>query len=317
MKDTTSIHVIGCDVGKNSIVTFDSRTRRCREIANRQAAIATFVADLPDDCLVVCEATGGWETALLDATVQAGIAAHRADARKVKAFIRSLGRIAKTDRIDAEGLARYGEERGDRLVRWQPTDPALLELQMMVRLRRDLVAQRAAHKQRLKAPAGTAIQPHLNPLLDQLDLSIDRLDTAIANLVEDINSLRLRVDTIAAIEGCGPVVAASMVALMPELGTLDRKACAALATTAPHPHQSGMRDGYRRVRGGRREIRPILFIAALSASRYNPQLRAFYKRLIAAGKKKIVAINAVMRKLVTIINARIRDALFANAQQLS
>jgi len=317
MNDTNNMPVIGCDVGKNSIVTFDSRSGRIREIANRPDAIATFVAELPDDCLVVCEATGGWEAALLAASVEAGIAAHRADARKVKAFIRSLGRIAKTDRIDAEGLARYGQERGDRLVRWQPADPALLDLQSMVRLRRDLVAQRAAHKQRLTAPAGAAIHVHLDPLLRQFDCSIAELDDAIAALVARIDSLRLRVDTITAIKGCGPVVAACLVALMPELGTLDRKACAALAATAPHPHQSGMRDGYRRVRGGRYEVRPILFIAALSACRYDPQLRDFYKRLVDNGKKKIVAVNAVMRKLIVIINARIRDALFAQNQQLS
>jgi transposase len=317
MNDTNNMPVIGCDVGKNSIVTFDSRSGQIREIANRPAAIATFMAGLPDDCLVVCEATGGWEAALLAASVQAGIAAHRADARKVKAFIRSLGRIAKTDRIDAEGLARYGQERGDRLVRWQPADPALLDLQSMVRLRREMVAERAAHKQRLTAPASAAIRAYLDPLLRQLDASIAALDDAIAALVARIDSLRLRVDTITAIEGCGLVVATSLVALMPELGTLDRKACAALAATAPHPHQSGMRDGYRKVRGGRYEVRPVLFIAALSACRYNPQLRAFYERLVANGKKKIVAVNAVMRKLIVIINARIRDALFAHNQQLS
>ncbi|MEK9660217.1 MAG: IS110 family transposase, partial [Alphaproteobacteria bacterium] len=306
MNDTTSVHVIGCDVGKNSIVTFDSRTGQPRQIDNRPTAIATFIAGLPDDCLVVCEATGGWEAGLLAATVDAGIDAHRADARKVKAFIRSLGRLAKTDRIDAEGLARYGQERADRLALWQPADPALLELQAMVRLRRDLVAQRAAHRQRLTAPAVAAVRHHLDPLLDQLDRSIARLDAAIAELADGIESLRIRVDTIAAIKGCGPVVATSLVALMPELGALDRKACAALAGTAPHPYQSGIRDGYRRVRGGRYEVRPILFIAALSACRYNPQLRAFYERLVANGKKKIVALNAVMRKLITIINARIR-----------
>lgn len=314
---TTCRHVVGCDVGKDSIVAFDSRTRRIREIANRPAALAAFVSTLPDDCLVVCEATGGWEAALLATTVRAGVAAHRADARKVKAFIRSLGRLAKTDRIDAEGLARYGVERADRLAPWQPADPALLELQTMVRLRRDLVAQRAAHRQRLSAPAGAAMRRHLDPLLAQLDTAIDRLDTAIAGLVDGIDSLRLRVGTIAAIEGCGPVVATSLVALMPELGTLDRKACAALAATAPHPVQSGKADRYRHVRGGRYEVRPVLFMAALSACRYNPQLRAFYERLVANGKKKIVALNAVMRKLITIINARIRDALFAHENQLS
>lgn len=317
MNETTSRHVIGCDVGKNTIVAYDSLTRRIHEIANRPPALAGFVAALPTDCLLVCEATGGWEGALLEATLTAGIPAHRADARKVKAFIRSFGRLAKTDRIDAEGLARYGQERADRLALWQPPDPALQSLQALVRLRRDLVAERTAHKQRLKAPGGDAIRCHLDPLVDQLDRSIARLDADIACLTRQTDQLRIRIDAAASLEGCGAVTSVSLVALMPELGTLDRKACAALAGLAPHPRQSGDKDHYRHVRGGRTEIRPILFMAALSACRHNPHLKAFYERLVDNGKKKIVALTAVMRKLITIINARIRDALLAHAQQLS
>jgi transposase len=317
MNETASHRVIGCDVGKSTIVAYDSLTRRVREIANRPPALAGFVATLPTDCLLVCEATGGWERALLEATLAAGIAAHRADARKVKAFIRSFGRLAKTDRIDAEGLARYGQERADRLALWQPPDPALQALQALVRLRRDLVAERTAYKQRLKAPGGDAIRGHLVPLVDQLDRSIARLDADIANLTRQADELRIRIDAAATLEGCGVVTSVSLVALMPELGTLDRKACAALAGLAPHPRQSGNKDHYRHIRGGRTEIRPILFMAALSACRHNPHLKAFYERLVANGKKKIVALTAVMRKLITIINARIRDALLAHALQLS
>lgn len=317
MNDTTSLHVIGCDVGKDTIVVHDSRSGRTREIDNRPAALAALVARLTPDCLLVCEATGGWENALLEAALRAGIPAHRADARKVKAFIRSLGRLAKTDRIDAEGLARYGQERADRLSRWQPTDPALLALQALVRLRRDMVVQRAACRQRLKAPGGAAIRDHVGPLVEQLDRSIAGLDDEIASLTGQTDSLRIRVETIAGIEGCGTVVATTLAALMPELGALDRKTSAALAGVAPHPYQSGKRDGYRRVRGGRVELRPVLFMAALSACRHNPTLKAFYKRLLDNGKKKIVALTAVMRKLITIINARIRDALAQHAAQLS
>lgn len=317
MNETTSRHVIGCDVGKNSIVAYDSLTRRTCEVANRPPALAGFTASLPADCLLVCEATGGWESALLEASLAAGIAAHRADARKVKAFIRSFGQLAKTDRIDAQGLARYGQERGDRLTLWQPPDPALRELQALVRLRRDLVAGRTAHKQRLKAPGGAAVRHHLEPLIGQLDHAIARLDADIASLTGWVDELRLRIDAAASVEGCGVVTTVSLVALMPELGTLDRKACAALAGLAPHPRQSGSKDHYRHVRGGRSEIRPILFMAALSACRHNPHLRAFYERLLDNGKKKIVALTAVMRKLITIINARIRDALLAQPLQLS
>ncbi|MDT0635838.1 transposase [Spectribacter hydrogenoxidans] len=270
MESITSPRVFGCDVGQDTLVVFDSQTGQHTELANQPAALAAFVTTLGPDSLVVCEATGGHEAALLAATVEAGVPAHRADARKVKAFIRSLGRLAKTDRIDAQGLARYGRERADQLVRWQPPDADRQALQSLVRLRRELVAQRTAHQQRLKAPA-----------------------------------LRQRYDIIQAIPGCGPVAATALVALLPELGQANRRGIAALA---PHPRQSGKTNGYRRVRGGRPEVRQALFMVALAASRHHPTLQAFYNRLVANGKKKIVAITAVMRKLITIINARIRDA---------
>ncbi len=299
--------VIGCDVGKDNIATFDSRTGKAREVPNSPSALADFLASLPHDSLLVCEATGGWEMALLEAASTAGITAHRADARKVKAFIRSLGRLAKTDRIDACGLARYGQERADRIEPWQAPEPALQELQGLVRLRRELVDHRKALRQRLKAPTAGACQRHLDPLIAQYNRSIDELDAEIAALSQTNEDLRQRTGIIAAIEGCGPVAATSLVALLPELGSVDRKAIAALAGVAPHPRQSGKKDRYRPVRGGRAEVRPYLFMAALSASRYNPQLASFYNRLIANGKKKLVALTAVMRKLITIINARIRD----------
>lgn len=311
---TTGLHVVGCDVGKDSVVVFDSRTGKTREIANRPRELAAFVGRLPGDCLLVCEATGGYETALLEAALSAGLTAHRADARKVKAFIRSLGRLAKTDRIDAQGLARYGQERADRLEPWQPPEPALQSLQALVRLRRDLVEQRAAHKQRLKAPGAAAVSGYLEPLIAQLGSAIARIDTEIATLCEQSETLRRRTAVVAGLEGCGAVVTTGLVALLPELGTVDRKAIAALAGVAPHPRQSGKKDAYRHVRGGRPEVRRLLFMAALSAARHNRHLKAFYERLVANGKKKIVALTAVMRKIVTILNARVRDAMLENPQ---
>lgn len=313
MHPATSHPVFGCDVGQDSIVVFDSRSAQHTTVPNEPNALAAFTAGLPPDGLLVCEATGGHERSLLDAALDAGVAAHRADARKVKAFIRSLGRIAKTDRIDAQGLARYGQERGECLPRWQAPDPALQSLQALVRLRRELVAQRVAHQQRCKAPGGAAIRAHLEPLLAQLAQSIAELDATIDTLTDETLALRQRRQIIQAIPGCGRVAATGLVASLPELGRLDRKAIAALAGLAPHPRQSGQTDAYRRVRGGRPEVRRFLFMAALSASRHHPELKAFYERLVANGKKKIVALTALMRKLITIINARIRDAQMEGA----
>lgn len=319
MSDSTTAHgpVLGCDVSQDAVVVYDPRTGQHRSLVNEAGALAAFVAELPRDALLVCEATGGHETALLEAALDAGVPAHRADARKVKAFVRSLGRLAKTDRIDAEGLTRYGQERRDRLPLWQAPDPALQSLQALVRLRRQLVEQRLGHRQRLKAPGGARLRAHLEPLVAQLDQAITRVESDIETLVRQSPALRQRVEIVTAIKGCGPVAATALVALLPELGHVNRKAIASLAGLAPHPRQSGRVDRYRPIRGGRTEVRPIVFMAALAASRTNPELKAFYERLLAHGKRKIVALTAVMRKLITIINARMRDAIRQEAPRLS
>jgi transposase len=272
---------IGCDVGKAEIVIFDSRTGHTTKISNTGAALARFAASLDPDGLVICEATGGYEAALLDALVTAGRPVHRADARKVKAFIRSLGTLGKSDAIDACALARYGSERHDRLARWQPRDHQRDRLHLLVTARRELVRERVAYRNRLQAPGMAPIEPRLRRILAALD---------------------------AEIAGIGPATAAQLTALMPELGTLGRRQAAALAGLAPHPRQSGTKDAYRRTRGGRPEVKHALFMAALAATRHNPTLRNFYQRLKSNGKKPIVALIAVMRKIIVIANARIRDA---------
>jgi transposase len=297
---------VGCDVGKVEIVVFDSRTGRTTKISNTGAALARFAASLDPDALVICEATGGYEAFLLEALVTAGRPVHRADARKVKAFIRSLGILGKSDAIDACALARYGSERHDRLARWQPRDRQRDRL--LVSTRRDLVRQRVAFRNRLQAPGMAPIEPRLSRILAALDAEIAGLDTDIDTLINACEPLRQTVSVLRSIAGIGQTTAAQLAALMPELGTLGRRQAAALAGLAPHPRQSGSNDAYRRTRGGRPEIKQTLFMAALAAARHNPTLRDFYQRLKHNGKKPIVALIAVMRKIIVIANARIRDA---------
>lgn len=302
---------IGCDVGKASIVVFDSLTGLVTTIANRPKDLAKFLASFDASCLVICEATGGYEAALLHATVVSGIPAHRADARKVKAFIRSFGTLGKSDAIDARALARYGAERQSILPRWQAPEPGRKELQAMVLTRADLMAERVAYGNRLAAPGAAIVRGCINKLLACLNTQIKALDAAIAALIRAHQPLALAAKALRTIKGIGPQTTAALVALMPELGTLDRKQAASLAGLAPHPKQSGGNDGYRRVKGGRPEVKRVLFMAAMVAVRYNETFRDFYDRLIADGKKKLVAIVAVMRKMIVIANARLRDAIAA------
>lgn len=298
---------IGCDVGKAEIVIFDSRTGRSRTLCNTPAALAGFAQSLDASCLVVCEATGGYEAELLDALVRAGRTVHRADAGKVRAFIRSFGTLGKTDRIDARALALYGAERHARLAFWQPQDAERDQLHRLVMLRRDLVAQRTAWGNRGTAPGATELDRYIQPLLACLEAEIAAIDADIAGLIERSPTLRRDAKALCGIAGVGPRTAAALIALMPELGRLNRRQAAALAGLAPHPRQSGANNAYRRVKGGRPEVKRSLFMAALVAGQHNPQLRTFRQRLIEQGKKPLVALVAVMRKLIVIANAVLRD----------
>jgi transposase len=303
----TTPRCIGCDVDKHRIVIFDSRDGKLHSIANKAADLARFAACLDPTCLVICEATGGYEAGLLAALTKAGIPAHRADARKVKAFLRSFGTLAKTDAIDAKGLARYGEERHDRLRRWQAPDHARDQLHTLVMIRRDLVAARQAFANRLHAPGAALVKKPVAAVIACLEKQIHDTEAAIEALIEADDALRQAAKTIRTIPGVGPVTAANLIGLMPELGSLSRRQAASLAGLAPHPRQSGQTDGYRKTRGGRPEVKRALFMAALVAARHNPQLKTFYDRLCTNGKKPIVALTALMRKLIVIINAKLRN----------
>lgn len=307
------IAFIGCDVGKAEIVVFDSRTGHTTAWPNQAEALDRCVAALDGTCLVVCEATGGYEAALLDAAHRAKRPAHRADAGKVKAFIRSYGTLGKTDAIDARALAQYGRERHKHLPLWQPTDAQptdaqRAQLHALVLTRRDMVADHTAWTNRRTAPSANTLQTLIEPVCAALLAQIQAIDRQIEDMAKACQTLKRDLAVLQTVNGIGRVTATAVLALMPELGTLTNKQAAALAGLAPHPNQSGTRDGYRPVRGGRTVVRAALFMGALAASRSNTTpLGAFYKHLIARGKKPIVAITALMRKMIVICNARLRD----------
>ena len=303
---------VGCDVGKKTITIFDSGTGKTVDVVNTKAALKAFAANLLPGCLVICEATGGYEALLLDAVISAGHAIHRADARKVKSFIRSYGILAKTDAIDARALASYGRERHGLLTRWQPREQDRDMLHTLVATRSDLVRDRTACTNRLGSPGASPVAKELRGLVKSYDKAIAQLEERIAELIRSSNSLASAANTLRTIPGIGATTAAALIAYLPELGTLDRKQIASLAGLAPHPCQSGSFIGYRRTRGGRPEVKRVLFMAALSAVKHDPNLKAFFQRLKDNGKKPIVALVAAMRKLVTIANARLRDQLASN-----
>lgn len=307
---------LGCDVGKQHVAFHDTATGQDILVANTKRDLARHLRAYGPDTLAVCEPTGGYEAVLLDVLRARAIPAHRADAARAKAFIRSLGRLAKTDALDAKGLARYGQDRHADLALWTKPDRHLRELQALVQRRADLVDMRTAEKNRAQAPgpASRLVGRSCKATIALFDRQIDELDRAVEACLDAKHELKRTVDVLVGISGIGKRTARTLCALMPELGTLSGKQAAALAGLAPHPHESGAHKGYRRMRGGRTQLRKALFLPAMTAARNPGPLRDFHKSLVTRGKKPIVAIGAVMRKLVVIANARVRDA---NLQQQS
>ena len=314
---TSPTRFIGCDVGKASITVFDSASGQTRVIPNRKPDLVRLARTLDGFCLVVCEATGGYEARLLAAMLAAGVPAHRADARKVKAFVRSFGTLGKSDAIDAEALARYGAERHAVLTRWEQPDPVREELQALVLARVDLVRMRQAQMNRLAAPGAGFVAAALRGVVREVEKQLRALEARIAALVRLHPGLARDMAVLRGMHGIGEVTGAALLALMPELGTLSGRQAASLAGVAPHPHESGQRVGYRRTRGGRVEVKRTLFMAALVASRGSGRLAELYRRLVARGKKPIGAVTALMRKIIVIANARLRDAHTIQTIQVS
>jgi transposase len=302
---------LGVDVAKDSLTVCDGR-QAAMTVANRRSAIRAMLRNARPD-LVVCEPTGGYELLLLEECLRAEIPCHRADTLKLKSFIRSFGTLGKSDAIDAAHMAAYGAERWARLALWQAPAADERQLQALVRRRADLVAMRVAERNRSRAPGAKPIAASFRAILAALERQIDALDAAIAALVARSRSLARRIAVCTAMRGIGLTCAATLLAQMPELGTLQRRQAAALAGTAPHPNESGTATGRRHQHGGRPQVRTALFMPALHAAAGKGEFAAFYRRLIDNGKRPIVAIAAVMRMIIVTLNARLRDAEFAQS----
>lgn len=305
-------YFIGFDVSKDSITVYNSQSDQVFEIQNTISALGKYIKTIGYNILAICEPTGGYEALLLDVLVEYKIPVHRCDARRVKAYIRSLGIYAKTDAIDAKALATYASERYKGLCLWTVPAQSIQELQILISRRQELLAMRIAEKNRVQAPLiskKTAKRVHksccrLIKLITQELLEIEEL---IESIISQNRDLADKNDILLSFKGIGKVSAFGLISVLPELGTISRRQIASLVGLAPHPKQSGKVNAYRHVSGGRHQAKQILFMAAIVAIRHNDKMKTFYERLLQNGKKKMVAITAVMRKIITIINAQIRD----------
>jgi transposase len=303
-------HFIGIDIGKFTVVVGMHSSKETKEYTNDSAGIGKFIDDYAKpDSLYILETTGGYEMNLLCTLCAQNFAVHRANTRKVKNFIRSLENDVKTDALDAKALARYGFERHDRLELFDEPSQKALELFQLTQRRYDLLHMLVAEKNREKSPGIEFIRSSVKTIIATISQAIKEVTLRINQLIEDDKVLSKKKETLKTIPGIGEIVANDLVALLPELGECNRRQIASLAGVAPRANESGKFVGYRSTGHGRDMIKPMLFLAAMAASNSKSKLKSFYETLILKGKKKMVALVALMRKIIVIANAKLRDLI--------
>jgi transposase len=303
---TSSEIFAGIDVSKSHLDLALRHSRKSWRFSNDPKGISKLTDLLlkHHPTLIVLEATGGYEQAAFRSLSACQLAVAIVNPRRVRDFARANGRLAKTDRIDAHNLAHFGQ-----VVRPHPHPPSTEARQRLVGFmarRRQLHRMITAEKNRMRN-AQPVVQLHLQQHIDWLRQHLIDLDAQINDLLQSDPDLKAKADLLCSAPSVGFVTAASLIADCPELGTLDRKKIAALVGVAPMNKDSGRKSGRRRIMGGRAPLRAALYMATLSASRFNPAIRPFYARLLGNGKVKKVALTACMRKLLTMLNAMMRD----------
>ena len=298
--------VVGIDVSKDRLDVHVRPAGTALSFGRDAAGIEALVGELADvaPLVIAVEATGGFETVVVASLAAAGLPVVVVNPAQVRAFAIALGQRAKTDPIDAAVIAHFAAATRPQ-VRELP-DAATQALADLVARRRQIIQMIVAERAREKRASARA-RKSIVRLLKTLQSELSALDADIDESVRGSAVWREKEDLLASVPGVGPTIARTMLAELPELGSLDRRQIAALAGLAPFTRKSGKWCGKSFISGGRASVRAILFMGAMTAMRWNPTLRAFHQRLRSAGKPKMVAIIAVARKLLTILNAILRD----------
>lgn len=250
------------------------------------------------------EPSGGYERGVIRALLATGLSVRRINPNQLRQFARARGVLAKNDRLDARLIAEYVAIMPTRSVQ---SDPAAERLAELVTVRRQLCDEHVSVANQVSHLEDAMLRRLSKRRLARLEADIALLDNRLAEMVGSDAELARRYRRLVTMPGVGPTLAYTLLALLPELGQMSRKQLAALVGLAPYDFDSGKLKGLRRIYGGRTPVRNVLYMAALSASRFNPPLKRFHQRLVAAGKKPKVVIVAVMRKMITTLNAMLRD----------
>jgi transposase len=301
------IIAVGIDVSKDRLDVAVRPSGEAFSVERNGSGLDRLVGRLRElsPQLVALEATGGFETVAAAALGGAGLPVVIVNPAQIRAFAKAIGQRAKTDPIDAAVIAHFAEATKPP-VRPLPDEACRLLADLVAR-RRQIVEMIGAERQRDKRITLSRLKRSIARLVKALEKELASVDADIDDAVRGSPAWREKEDLLASVPGVGPIIARTLIADLPELGQLNRKEIAALAGLAPFTRQSGQWRGRSFIGGGRKTVRTALFMGALVAKQHNPILKAFFDRLVAAGKPKMVALIAVARKLLTILNAILRD----------
>jgi transposase len=307
---TCPVYSFGVDLSKHSLDCFLLPDKSAFRVTNDEAGIAQLdgrvraLRHTGARVLVVVEASGGYERLLHERLSASGVAVAIVNPKRVRDYARAIGRLAKTDRVDAQVLARYGLSEEPRPTPCPDRDRA--ELRELLAYRDQILAEIAARMQQLSGYRSPTLRDRAAQDIARLKREQYTLAREIAEKIAQTPALAAPARLLRSVPGVGPLVAAVLLAQVPELGQRDAKAIASLVGLAPFAQDSGTHTGRRTIQGGRPNVRSSLYMAALVAIRRNPVLQAFYDRLTTAGKPSKLALTACMRKLLVILNALIR-----------
>jgi transposase len=295
---------VGIDVAKAALDVFIGSAGGAFSVANDEVGIRELLRQLEPADFVILEATGGLETPVASALAAAGIAVAIVNPRRVRDFARATGKLAKTDRLDAEALARFGE--AVRPEARPLADEQAQALEALVTRRRQLVEMLTAEKNR-RARAPKVLHRSIDEHIRWLEKRLAGFDDELGELIRNTPLWRERDELLRSVPGVGKVLSSTLLAQLPELGMLNRKQIAALAGLAPFNRDSGSLRGSRCIWGGRAQVRRVLYMATVAAVRSNPVIKNFYSQLRARGKYPKSALTACMRKLLVILNAMLHN----------
>jgi len=302
---------IGVDVSKHHLDSFHP-SLASKRFPNDAQGIRDLVAHIRSLHAphVVCEATGGYESSLVYDLMAMDVSVSVVQPSRVRYFARAEGLLAKTDKIDAKLLARFGQKMEPRPS--VPADPATIQLRQICETRSFLVDKISELDNRLGLAQGV-LKEELASIREDFLTRLEQVEDQRAEFIKRHHEMLSRNERLQQVRGVGPVLASTLLAYVPELGKITDKQLSAIIGVAPHPQESGKQQGRRSIRGGRAGVRKVLYMAAIAATRFNPILREVYRRLCSKGKAKKVAIVAVMRKLLGVLNKLIADPTFCLA----